>query len=316
MGADLNAPLVREFFAFNTVNRISAWTADAGVLDEAVALCTRYEQIFSRTDSSSELARLNAARGALMEVSEELATLINASLGYCEASNGLFDVTLGIVVRLWDFKTQSIPSAQQLTEALRHVDYRRVRVDGTRVQIEDPQATLDLGGIAKGYIADQLIEMLKACGVESALVNLGGNVAVLGGKPDGFAWRVGLRRPKPSSTQAVMQSFAMVEVCNQSVVTSGIYERTFEHAGRLYHHILDPRTGYPAVTDLLGASIVTTRSLDADGYTTALIVMGLDKALAFVESRADLEAVFVTTTGEVYASSGIGTIVPFKLLDS
>jgi thiamine biosynthesis lipoprotein len=314
MGADPSVPLVREFFAFNTVNRISAWTTEAGVLDEAVALCARYEQIFSRTDSSSELARLNAARGVPREVSEELAALISDSLGYCEASNGLFDVTMGIVVRLWDFKARNIPSTQQLTEALRHVDYRRVHVEGTRVQIEDPQATLDLGGIAKGYITDKLIEMFKARGVKSALVNLGGNVAVLGGKPDGVAWRIGLRRPKPSSMQAVMQSFALVEVRDQSVVTSGIYERAFEHAGRLYHHILDPHTGYPAVTDLLGASIVAARSLDADGYTTALIIMGLDEALAFVESRENLEAVFVTTTGEVYASSGIGTTVPFKLL--
>ncbi|NTW29460.1 MAG: FAD:protein FMN transferase [Coriobacteriia bacterium] len=315
MAAVPSTPFTREFFAFNTTNRVSAWTADAAALDEVVALCVRYEKLFSRTDPISELTRLNLACGEPMDVDGELAALTSAAFGYSKASGGLYDVTMGAVVRLWDFKGQVIPTEQQIAEALCHVDYRRVHVEGATVQLEDPLATIDLGGIAKGYIADRLIETLVAHGVESALVNLGGNVAVLGGKPDGTAWRIGLRRPQSSLMQQAPQSFGMFEVRDRSVVTSGVYERAFEREGRLYHHILDPRSGYPADTDLLGASVVAERSLDADGYSTALIIMGLDKALGFIEDQPGLEAVFVTTSGEVYASSGIGTLLPFKLLD-
>jgi len=204
--------LTRDFFAFNTTNRISVWTNDAAVLDEAEALCAHYEQLFSRTDPNSELAHLNRAYGKPVEVDDELAALISAALKYCEASGGLYDVTMGAVVRLWDFKKEVIPATQQIVEALHHVDYRRVHVKGATVQLEDPLATIDLGGIAKGHIADRLIEALAAHGIESALVNLGGNVAVLGGKPDGTAWHVGLRRPLSSLMQPTLQSFAMVEV--------------------------------------------------------------------------------------------------------
>jgi thiamine biosynthesis lipoprotein len=307
-------PLVREFFAFNTMNSVSAWTANGKALDEVVALCSRYEGLFSRTDPSSGLARLNAAEGRKVPVDRELAFLVSQALGYCAASGGRFDITMGSVVRLWDFKEGIVPHSQLIAEALGHVDYRGVRAEEAAVQLLDPFATLDLGGIAKGYIADRITESLRAAGVGSAIVNLGGNVAVLGSKPDGNAWRVGLRMPLPSYTQHTEQSFAAVDVRDCSVVTSGIYERAFQHEGRLFHHILDPASGYPAQTDLLGASVIAQRSIDADGYSTALIIMGLDEALAFVEGQPGIEAVFITTAGEVFASSGIGEEIPLRLL--
>ena len=150
--------------------------------------------------------------------------------------------------------------------------------------------------------------------MEHALVNLGGNVAVMGGKPDGAPWRVGIRKPFASNAMPLLDSFATVAVSDGSVVTSGVYERAFEREGTLYHHILDPRTGYPAETDVLSATVVSRASLDADGFTTALVIMGADRALAFVEVDPALEAVLVTDEGDVLATSGIGEDIPFELL--
>ena len=158
------------------------------------------------------------------------------------------------------------------------------------------------------------LRKMEQRGVEHALVNLGGNVAVMGGKPDGAPWRVGVRRPLPSSSMPLLDSFAVLALRDGSAVTSGIYERAFEQDGKLYHHILDPRTGFPAETDLLSATVVAQSSLDADGYTTALIMMGADRALAFAEQHPALEAVLVTTEGDVLATSGIGDRVLFELL--
>ncbi|WP_080800289.1 FAD:protein FMN transferase [Arabiibacter massiliensis] len=304
----------RDFFRFNTTNTLSADVDDERVLDAAVAWCDRCELLLSRVDPASELFRLNHAEGRPTEVDPELAAFIEVALAYCREAGGLFDVTMGSVTRLWDFKRQIVPDAADVAEALRHVDYRNVVVEGSTVTLRDPQACVDLGGIAKGYIADGLLALLRDHGVERALVNLGGNVAVMGGRPDGDPWRVGIRKPFPSSALPLLDSFATVALRDGSVVTSGVYERAFERDGALYHHILDPRTGRPAETDLLSATVVSRASLDADGFTTALVIMGADRALAFAEEHPALEAVLVTTEGDVLATSGIGKDVPFELL--
>lgn len=308
----------RTFFRFNTTNTIMAETGDETVLDEAVAWCDRCEFLFSRVDPASELFRLNHADGRPTALDPELASLVEKALGYCRDVDGLFDITMGSVVQLWDLKREIVPDRRTVEEALEHVDYRGVLVDAAGAQptvtLRDSAACIDLGGIAKGYIADGVLALLAERGVEHALVNLGGNVAVRGGKPDGSPWSIGIRTPLPSSDQALLTSFATVAVSDGSVVTSGVYERAFQRDGTLYHHILDPRTGYPAETDVLSATVVSRSSLDADGYTTALVIMGADRALAFAESHPALEAVVVTTEGDVLATSGIGTKVPFELL--
>lgn len=310
-----NGMVSREFFRFNTTNTISAETDDASIIDRAVAWCDRCELLLSRVDPASELFRLNHARGVPTDVDPGLATFIDTALAYCRATDGLFDITMGSATQLWDFKRQTIPNPDDLAAALRHVDYRNVAVTGSTVTLHDPLACVDLGGIAKGHIADGILALLRESGVERALVNLGGNVAVMGGKPDETPWRVGIRKPFPSSALPMLDSFACVSVRDGSVVTSGIYERAFERDGTLYHHILDPRTGFPAQTDLLSATVVSRASLDADGFTTALVIMGADRALAFAESHPSLEAVLVTNEGDVLATSGIGSDIPFELLE-
>ena len=294
------------FRAFDTVCAVSA-DVDAVALREIEALCARYELLLGRFNPESRLFALNAAAGEWVDAGEELANVLCAALGYCERTGGLFDITMGGVCRLWDFKRGVVPDDAVVAEALAHVDWRNVQVEGTRARITDPQATIDLGGMAKGYIADRVIGLLKCHGATTGVINLGGNVACLGSKPDGSAWNVGLRAPVPSGGSLQAASFASVSVRGKSVVTSGVYERSFMRNGRVLHHILDPRTGKPAETDVLSATVVADKSLDADGYTTALIVMGAERALAFAERTPGIEAILLTTNAHLLKTTGITT---------
>ena len=227
------------FRAFDTLCAVSA-DVDAAALREVEALCARYELLLSRFNPESRLFALNAAAGEWIDVGDELAAVLHAALGYCERTGRLFDITMGSVCRLWDFKLGVVPDDTAITQALAHVDWRNVQVEGTQARIIDPQTTIDLGDIAKGYIADRVIDLLKHCDATSGVINLGGNVACLGSKPDGSAWNVGLRAPVPSGGSLQAASFASVPVRGKSVVTSGVYERSFVRNGRVLHHIRTP----------------------------------------------------------------------------
>lgn len=292
------------FRAFDTVCAVSA-DVDAVALREVEMLCARYELLLSRFNPKSRLFALNAAAGKWVDVGEGLANVLRAVLGYCEGTGGLFDITTGGVCRLWDFKRGVVPDDAAIAEALAHVDWRNVQVEGARARITDPRAAIDLGGMAKGYIADRVIDLLKRRAATTGVINLGGNVACLGGKPDGSAWNVGLRAPVPSGGSLQAASFASVSVRGKSVVTSGIYERSFVRNGRVLHHILDPRTGKPAETDVLSATVIADKSLDADGYTTALIVMGANEALTFAEQTPGIEAILLTTNARLLKTTGL-----------
>ena len=294
------------FRAFDTVCAVSA-DVDAAALRDVETLCARYELLLSRFNPESRLFALNAAAGEWIDVGDELAAVLHAALGYCERTGGLFDITMGSVCRLWDFKLGVVPDDTAITQALAHVDWRNVQVEGTQARIIDPQTTIDLGGIAKGYIADRVIDLLKHCDATSGVINLGGNVACLGSKPDGSAWNVGLRAPVPSGGSLQAASFTSVSVRGKSVVTSGVYERAFVRDGRVLHHILDPRTGKPAETDVLSATVIADKSIDADGYTTALIIMGADQALTFAEQTPGIEAILLTTNAHLLKTTGITT---------
>ena len=197
-----------EFFLFDTVNTITAPALDPDTMTAVKNACLRYEKLFSRFDEQSQLFRINNAHGAPVDVDSELAQFIETSLAYCEASNGLFDITMGSVTRLWNFKNGTIPAKDDVHAALEHVNWRGVHVTDSTVQLDDPDACLELGGIAKGYIADGVLDVLARHGVEHAIVNLGGNVAVMGGRPDGTPWQVGLRQPIASHGIPVLSGAA------------------------------------------------------------------------------------------------------------
>ena len=294
----------RIYKAFDTINVVQAHDCPASVFDDVGKLIERCEWLFSHTLPDGELARINNARGAAVRVHPELASCIKHALAFCDETDGLFDITMGPVVGLWDFRQGTIPSRKSLDEALRHVDYRLVQVDGSTVRLGDPDARIVLGGIAKGFIADAILELLAKRGIEHALVNLGGNVAVMGGKPDGSPYRIGIRKPV-ASNEGAEQYLLALPLHDGSMVTSGVYERCFMRDGVRYHHILNPQTGMPARTDLLSATVVARRSIDADGYTTALVIMGLDRARRFVDEHEGIEAVFITADGQIVMSAGL-----------
>lgn len=306
--------LTREFFLFNTPNSISASDVSEDDLDSIESLCRRFELLFSRFNPESELYQLNKHAGTPYTVSPELSWLIQEALRYCNETNGLFDITMGSVTRLWDFHNETIPSFTLLEKALKHVNYRNITVEENIVTIHDPQACIDLGGIAKGYIADCILKELKEKGSKHSLVNLGGNVAVQGGKPDGSLWNIGLREPSPSYTMPVMRYFAVAKLDSASAVTSGTYERMFTIGNKTYHHILDPKNGMPVDTDCISATVFSARSIDGDGYTTALIAMGCDKALEFADKHPDIEVVLISSEGDILATPGVGTSIPFSLV--
>ena len=206
---------------------------DEEILDGCRDLCQEYDVKFSRTNEESEVSMINSAQGNPVEVSPETATLIKKGLYYGKLSDGAFDITIGSVSRLWDFKAEepALPDQAALAEALQHVDYKKVVVEGNTVKLQDPAAALDLGAVAKGYIADLLKEYLEGEGVHHALINLGGNVLAIGGKPDGSAFNIGIQKPFDESGIPLTS----VRIKDKSIVTSGTYQRYFEKDGTLYH---------------------------------------------------------------------------------
>ncbi len=282
-------------------------SAAEDVITQAFALCSDYEKLLSKTREGSDIWNINNAGGQPVEVAPETAAVIKAAIEYAKESDGLFDITIGAVSSLWDFVEGVKPSDEAIQAALPHVDYRCIQVDGTTVTLSDPQAKLDLGGIAKGYITDDLVKILKRGGCKNASLSLGGNVYVMGKSFDGDAWSVGVQDPNGEQDDVL----ATVTARDRSVVTSGLYERSFEQDGQLYYHILDPKTGYPAATDLKSASIMTKRSLDGDAYSTILFLLGHDRAMKLIEGDKRFEGgVLVDMDDHATKSSGS----KFKLL--
>lgn len=271
-------------FAFDTVVTISAQCSKK-LLNTVSERCTYFENRFSRTVEGSDIWNINNAAGAPVEVAPETAAIIKDAIEYAKESDGLFDITIGAVSSLWDFVEGIKPDDAAIQAALPHVDYRAITIKGNTVTLADPEAKLDLGGIAKGYITDDVVSILKEGGCKNASISLGGNVYVMGESFDGDAWSVGVQDPNGAQDDVL----ATVAARNRSIVTSGLYERSFEQDGQLYYHILDPKTGYPASTDLKSASIMTKKSVLGDAYSTILFLLGHDRAMELIESDERFE---------------------------
>lgn len=287
-------------FAFDTVIGIEA-SCSQRILDEVEARLRYFEQTFSKTVTTSDVYAINHADGMPTRVQPETADLIERALGYSQLSDGLFDITIGSVTDLWDFKNGIVPNDEMLAEALEHVDWRTIGLDGRTVTLTDPFARIDLGGIAKGFIADDIVALLRARGCESALINLGGNTYALGARPDGTPWDVGLQDPR--SARGTL--FGNLSVENRSVVASGINERSFEKDGTTYHHLLDPRTGMPMRNGTASATIVSERSLDGDAFSTTAFLLGAEAGAAFIAQQEGIDVVFVKDDGSVVSSAGL-----------
>ncbi len=284
---------------FDTVIKIQILEpADESILDGLKKLCEKYDTMFSATNTDSELYKLNHANGQPFTVSSETANLIQEGIHYSELSGGAFDLTIEPVSALWDFKADkpTVPSSDAIAQAVSHVDYTKVDIQDNTVTLEDPEAGIDLGAIAKGYIADQVKTYLKKQGIKHAIINLGGNVDVIGTKPDGSKYNIGIQKPFDESGEAITS----VQLKDQTVVTSGIYERYFKKNGKLYHHILDPRTGYPCENNLYSVSIITDSSTKADALSTTCFLLGYEKGMELIQSMDGVEAIFITDDEKVH----------------
>lgn len=287
---------------FDTVVKIEiSGLKDSSIMDHCFDLCKQYENMFSKEIETSEVSKINSAKGTPVEVSEETARLIKKGLYYSELSGGAFDITIAPVSELWDFRgdKKEIPPQEAITEALTHVGYQNVTVDGNTVTLADPEAALDLGGIAKGYIADQLKAYLKKEGIKHALINLGGNILVIGNQPNGNDYKIGLQKPFDEQNTAI----TTVSVHDQSVVSSGIYQRYFKIDGKIYHHILNPQTGFPYENNLLGVTIISDQSADGDALSTTCFALGLEKGMELIKSIDHTEAIFITDDYQLHYSN-------------
>ncbi len=270
-------------------------------------LCTKYENKFSRTISDSEISKINKSGGVPVEVSDETIELIQKGLDYGNLSNGAFDITIAPLSSLWDFKnnTGEIPADSLIQEAKSHVNYKNVVIDGNTVQLLDSKASLDLGGIAKGYIADRLKEFLRENNIEHAMINLGGNVLTIGGKPDDTPFHIGIQKPFAEQNETITS----IPVTDRSVVSSGVYERYFKKDGKIYHHLLDSATGYPKENNLLSVTILSDSSADGDALSTTCFTLGLEKGMELINRLDNVDAIFVTDDYQLHYSEKINDTI-------
>ena len=300
-------------FYFDTVIKITLYDSDdADYLDGCFALADKYENLLSATIESSDVSKINAANGSPVTVSPETAELIREGIDYGTLSNGQFDITIGKLSSLWDFSENPgiVPDADAITSAVSTINYQNITVSGNTVTLNDSDAAIDLGGIAKGFIADKMKAYLNENGITSGIINLGGNVLIIGPKEDGSDYRIGIQKPFSDTGTAL----ATVSIPDGTVVSSGVYERYFKKDGVLYHHLLNPKTGYPYENDLTGVTIICSRSVDGDGLSTTCFSLGLEDGMKLIESLPNTEAIFITSDGELHTSSGIGTTIPFQMM--
>lgn len=307
-GATLSS---RVLFVFDTMVSLRGYDMPDGLLDEIEQECDRYDALFSAQTDDSDVARINAAGGSPVEVDPDTAALIARSLEVCDLFDGAFDITIGAVSLLWDFQAGVKPADDAIQAALPHIDYHKVHVDGTTVTLEDPDARLDLGGIAKGWIADRIRQRMVDAGVTSGMIDLGSSsIYVLGDKPDGSPWRIGLRDP----SNPTGGTLGVVEAGDRAVATSGLYDQHFEQDGVDYYHILDPRTGYPVKTDMTALTAILDDSTVGDGMSTAFFVKGTQGSLDWIAAHEDehVQAVFIAPDDSLTFTSGFQDTYDFE----
>lgn len=300
-------PVSATAIKLNTAVTVTIYDSqDRELLTECMNLCDKYEKIFSRTASDSELYQLNhreltpvAGTEDTFQISDPLAELIRKGLYYSELSEGAFDIAIEPLTSLWDFTAEDpqVPENRLIQEALTKCDYHNVSVsDNNEVILKTEDTAIELGAIAKGYIADRLKDYLISQGVKSAIINLGGNVLCIGGKPDDSSFKIGIQKPFADRSETI----AVMDIKDKSVVSSGVYERCFEQDGTLYHHLLNPRTGYPYDNGLIAVTIISDESVDGDALSTTCFALGLEDGMKLAESLDNVQAFFVTSDYEIH----------------
>ena len=311
-----NQKCQKQLFAMDTYMEFTAYGKNSEkAVDAAIEEVQKLDAMLSAENSKSEVYALNEQGN--LQATDDLAELILRGKEIYQETDGLFDDTIYPVMKLWGFPTGNyhVPTAAEVQKKLALVDGNKVEIQ-TRDSDEKGRDSkekanfvtlgadqeIDFGGIAKGYTGQKLAELFQEYGVSSALVSLGGNIQAIGTKPDGSSWKVGIRDPKGGQQDYI----GVLSVENQAVITSGGYERYFEEDGKTYIHIINPRTGYPADGDLLSVTIVSRDGTLADGMSTALYIMGYEKACQFWrQRREEFNVILVTDDGKIHISENL-----------
>jgi thiamine biosynthesis lipoprotein len=299
------APLKRVEYALGTMCSITLYDhATKPALDEAFARLHGIDARMSVNTAGSELDAVNDAAGrSPVSVTEDVFAVVQRALQLSDISGGRFDPTVGPLVKLWGINTEKarVPPRDGIAAALKLIDWHDVVMDAAArsIFLKRPGMSLDVGGVAKGYAADEVVRILSSHGVEAAIVDLGGNIYAMGSKPGGSPWRIGVQNPDAPRGDPL----GIVAVTSTAVVTSGVYERYFMEAGKRYHHIMDTRNGFPVDNGLASVTVVSPRAFDADGVTLALFSLGPQKGLALAR-RLGVEAIWVTDDHLLYATKG------------
>ena len=293
-------------------------STDYDILNECFSVINTYEKLFSRTLEGSEVYQINLASAnnshsqTTFTVSDELKNIVEFSLSYGSLSDGALDISIAPLSSLWDFsdlehKTEA-PAPKDIASAKELVNYKDITLNGNTLTFAKPGMQLELGAVAKGYIADRVKDFLLSKGVTSAIINLGGNILLVGEKPDGAAFHIGIQKPFEDRDSVVV---AISELKDCSMVSSGIYERYFyDKDGIFYHHILNAKTGYPYDTDLLQVTIISKDSATGDALSTSCFALGLDAGMELVNSLQDVYAVFISADGNLHFSEGFLETIP------
>ena len=304
---DSNQPISRTEIFMSTPVSITIYDGDnENILDKAFKKVAEVENLVSINKENTEISELNKNAGiGKVKLSDISYDILKKGLEYSKLSNGSYDITIGPLVKLWNigFEDAKVPSKDEINEVISSIDYNNIEInDSTKeVFLTKKGMEIDLGSIAKGYIADEVANILKQEGVNRAIIDLGGNIYALGSKSSDSNWKIGIQNPFNDRGEVV----GGIEVSDKTVVTSGIYERFIEENGVKYHHILNPKTGYPYETDIAGVSIIADESIDADALSTLTFTKGVEEGLRFIEGLDNVDAIFITNDKKIYITKNI-----------
>lgn len=301
-----NTPYSKSGLYYDTVISVTIYGTGQSeakrILNECMTLCDHYEKLFDPDINTSDIAKINSSDQKPIHVDNDTIKCIREALKYSEISNGKFDITIKPVSDLWDFHENPgvIPAKEQLTKASVLVDYKKITIDPVNSTVSLPSGySIELGAAAKGFIAGKIKEYLIKQSITGAIINIGGDICLLGSKPDGSDYNIGINDPFSDGKTAMT-----LVLQNTSVATSGTYERFFTSAGKKYHHILDSKTGYPVETDVLSVTVITNNPVDCDCLCTLCVIEGAENALEMINSIPDTEAIIICNDGVTLTSSG------------
>lgn len=302
-------PISKSAFMMDTIINLKIYDkTDEKILDLAMDRLREIENRMSATVENSDISQVNMNAGIKpVQVHDDVYYVLETAKHYATLSDGAYEPTIGPLVNLWNINDEerdrdSIPSNDEIEKMLELVNYNDLELmDDNYVYLKREGMKLDLGGIVKGYAADEVKRIFAENGIKSAIIDLGGNIYVMGDKGNGEPWKIGVTNPFEPSGRFT----GLLELTERSIVTSGDYERYFTYQGKRYHHILDSETGYPADSDVSGVSIISERGIDGDALSTTLFILGVDKGLEFIEDMDGIEAIFITRDKKVIVSDGL-----------